>query len=76
VVNVPIENEDTPAPATHLQVSRDHRDVVEEAKPHRAVALGVMPRGSQSSKAVVDRTVTNCVDQLHCGTGGEHGCFK
>src|SRR5690349_19977452 len=56
VMHVPIDDQHPGDVVPLLSVPRRYRDVIEQAKPHGAIAFGMVPRRSNRTKDMIDRS--------------------
>ena len=72
VMDVPIQNQDPLDLVLLLYVDRGDRDVVEQAEAHRAIPLGVVPRGSHGTEGSANLPIHHRVHRCQsCSCGRE-----
>ncbi len=69
-MDVEIDDRDAFNPVLRARIVRGDRDVVEQTKSHREIALGVVPRGAHLAKGVGGRTADDMVDGVETGSDG------
>ena len=72
-MHVPVDDEDALDSVPLSQVVNADRDVVEKAKPHRSIRLGVMPGWAHEREAVVDIAGHDRIQQMQHATDRESG---
>jgi len=70
VVDVPVEDEHAFDPVLRLQPPGGHDNVVEQAKPHRQIPLGVMPGRAYGGETATQLTLRHAVAQVGERPGG------
>lgn len=73
VVHVPVQDHNPLNPSARQRRLSSNRAVVEETKPHRPVALRVVPRRPNHSESARVRSGGDDRRRLRCAAGGEAG---